>query len=545
VLIVFPSPDHANPCCGEIMQALLKSRLLEWCIACCAAIAVVPTADAQPLSPAQIDALVERARQTFDVPGIAVAVVKDDQVVHAKGYGVRSLKSGLPVDERTLFGIASNTKAFTTAALSILVDEGKLRWSDRVIDHIPEFRLYSPWVTEEFTIVDLLTHRSGLGLGAGDLMFFPDGSDFTRADVIHNLRFFKSTSSFRSKYDYDNNLYIVAGEIVARASGLSFEAFIEQRILRPLGMNDSAASRRRLNAAANVVEPHVPIEGKVVAVDAELGEVANAAGGIYSSVADLSRWVRMQLNGGVYAVEPERRLFSAAAKHMMWSPQTIIALPDVANPYNTHFLAYGLGWFLADVKGWKQISHTGGLTGMVTQVTLIPELKLGIVVLTNQQSGDAFRAITNTLKDAYLGLPPVDRVAEYRQRAADAAAKADKVTADVWQEVHRKDRPPPPLEAGALAGTYRDDWFGQVMINLTGGRLMFAAKRSPKLIGEMLHYRGTTYAVKWFDRSLDADAFATFQLDTEGRPAGLSMKAISPLTDFSFDFHDLDLRVVR
>ena len=522
----------------------MVSRLARWFVVGFSVALALPAA-ADPLSTDQIDALAERARLTFQVPGMAVAVVKDDQVVHARGYGVRSLRSGLKVDEHTLFGIASNTKAYTAAALAMLVDEGRLHWNDRVIDHLPAFRLYSPWVTEEFTIVDLLTHRSGLGLGAGDLMFFPDGSDFTRADVIHTLRHFKAVSSFRSKYDYDNNLYIVAGEIVAQASGLSFEDFIEQRILRPLGMNDSAASRSRLKAGANVVDPHAPVEGRMTALDAELGEVANAAGGIYSSVSDLTRWVRAQLNAGVYARDPERRLFSAAAQTMMWSPQTIIPLPAGPNPYNTHFQAYGLGWGLADVSGHQQVSHSGGLTGMVTLVTLLPELKLGIVVLTNQQSGPAMRAVTNTIKDAYLGLPAVDRVTELQQRAAEAATKADKVTAEVWGEVGRKDRPPPALAASALAGTYRDSWFGDVVISMADGRLQFAAKRSPKLVGEMFPYRGTTYAVKWRDRSLDADAFATFQLDSEGRPAGLSMKAISPLTDFSFDFHDLDLRRVK
>ncbi|HLY70238.1 MAG TPA: serine hydrolase domain-containing protein, partial [Puia sp.] len=168
---------------------------------------------AQPLTSSEIDKLVARSLKAFDVPGIAVAVIKDGKVIHSKGYGVRSLNTMQPVDENTLFGIASNSKAFTAAALGILVDEGKIKWDDKVRNYIPEFRLYVPWVTEEFTIRDLLTHRSGMGLGAGDLMFFPDSSDFTLKDILHNLQFLKPVSSFRTKYDYDNNLYIVAGEV--------------------------------------------------------------------------------------------------------------------------------------------------------------------------------------------------------------------------------------------------------------------------------------------------------------------------------------------
>src|SRR3569833_1397062 len=191
---------------------------------------ILTVAHSQGLSSPAIDSLAERTLKAFDVPGIAVAVIKDGKVIHSKGYGVRSLRTMQKVDENTLFGIASNSKAFTAAALGMLVDEGKLHWDDKVRDYIPEFKLYDSWVTEQFTIRDLLTHRSGMGLGAGDLMFFPDSSDFTLTDVIYNLRFLKPVSSFRTKYDYDNNLYIVAGEVVKRVSGQSWDDFIEQRI---------------------------------------------------------------------------------------------------------------------------------------------------------------------------------------------------------------------------------------------------------------------------------------------------------------------------
>ena len=207
---------------------------------------VTISVSSQTITSREIDSLVEKTMKTFDVPGIAVAIVKDDKVIHSKGYGVRSLNTMQKADENTLFGIASNSKAFTTAALGILIDEKKLSWDDKVIDYIPEFRLYNPYVTEEFTIRDLLTHRSGLGLGAGDLMIWPGLNNFTLKDIIHNLRYLKPVSGFRTKFDYDNLLYIVAGEVVARVSGMSWEDFIETRIMKPLNMTGSAAAYQQV-----------------------------------------------------------------------------------------------------------------------------------------------------------------------------------------------------------------------------------------------------------------------------------------------------------
>jgi CubicO group peptidase (beta-lactamase class C family) len=365
--------------------------------------------------------------KTFDVPGISVAVVKDGKVVHSKGYGVRSLKNNLPTDENTLFGIASNSKAFTASALAILVDEGKLKWDDKVREYIPEFKLYSPFVTEEFTIKDLLTHRSGLGLGAGDLMMFPDSSDFTRKDIIYNLRYLKPVSGFRTQYDYDNNLYIVAGEVIQRITGISWEDFIDQRILKPLGMNSTVPSMGRLKNKSNLISPHAPVNGKVVPLNIDWSETANAAGGIVSNLPDLCKWITMQMNGGRYGDSLKKKIFSPEQHNEMWSPQTIIPT-FTAPPYNTHFAAYGLGWFLSDVKGYKQVTHTGGLAGVVTQVTLLPELKLGIIVLTNQQSGAAFTAITNTIKDSYLGVTGLNRVKQMKDRVDKNEKEAKEIT---------------------------------------------------------------------------------------------------------------------
>jgi len=490
----------------------------------------------QPLTSEAIDNLVAKSMKAFDVPGMAVAVIKDGKVIHSKGYGVRSLNSQAKVDENTLFGIASNSKAFTAAALGMLIDEGKLTWDTKVREIIPEFKLYSPFVTEEFTVRDLLTHRSGLGLGAGDLMFFPDSSDFTLKDVIYNLRYLKAVSSFRTKYDYDNNLYIVAGEVVHRVSGKSWEDFIEQRILTPLGMNKSAASFSRLKDKSNVIDPHAAVEGKVMVIKRENIDVGNAAGGINSSIADLSKWVQLQLSHGVY--NGNQKLFSDDVHEEMWTPQTIIPVRRPGT-YNTHFGAYGLGFFLSDVKGYKQVTHTGGLAGIVTQITMIPELNLGIIVLTNQQEGGAFVSVTNQIKDSYFGITGTDRVTEYSTQRNSGLTKAKHLTDSLWNEVKIANKA--SIDFNNYSGTYKDDWFGDVTIAIKNGKWWFDSKRSPKLTGELFYLKGNTFIVKWKQRSYDADAFVTFQLDENGKGSRIKMKAISPLTDFSYDFHDLDL----
>ncbi len=494
---------------------------------------------AQPLSATEIDSVAERARKAFNVPGIAVAVIKDGNIIHSKGYGIRSLNTNLPVDENTLFGIASNSKAFTAFALGLLVDEGKLSWDDKVRKWIPEFKLYSPYVTEEFTIRDLLTHRSGLGLGAGDLMFFPDSSNFELKDIIYNLQFLKQVSGFRTKYDYDNNMYIVAGEVVKRASGMSWDDFVETRIMQPIGMTKSACSFDRLKDKSDVIDAHAEVEGKVKVIARSSLKVGHSAGGINSSIADLSKWVSLLLAQGKYGPN-NSQLFSTAVQNEIWSPQTIIKT-GAPGYYNTHFRAYGFGFVIDDVKGYKEMSHTGGLEGMVTQITIIPELKLGIIVLTNQQEGDAFISITNQIKDGYLGLKGKDWVSDLVASRNRQMAEAKTITDPIWAEINKAQINQAKIDFNMYTGTYKDPWLGEVLITERNGKLWFDSKRSPKLTGELLPYKGNSFVVKWRDRSMDADAFVMFRLDENAKAVEIKMKPVSPLTDFSFDFQDLDL----
>ena len=500
------------------------------------------TASGQPLTEKQIDRLVKRAMKEFSIPGIAVAVIKDDAAVHMKGYGVRSIATRQKTDEHTLFAIASNTKAFTVAALGILIDEGKITWETKVIEVIPEFRLYNSYVTEDFKIKDLLSHRSGMGQGAGDLMSWPDSAMFTASEIIHNLRYLKQTSSFRTKYDYDNLLYIVAGEVVARISGMSWEEFVESRIMEPLGMGGSSASFKRIKDRTNIIDAHVPLDGKLQVVAKQEGKIHNSVGGIYSNINDLGKWVMLQMNNGRYGLKLEKQIFSEAVHREMWTPQTVRPVSG-DTPYRTSFATYGLGWHLTDINGHLQVCHTGSHAGIETRVTMLPELRLGIIVLTNQQESGAHLAVTNAIMDGYLGISGNDWVGKMKERMLKDKAEAKEITDRVWATVEAKRKETTSgIDTLAFTGTYTDAWFGDIVISEENGKLRFRALKSPKLRGEMFHYTANTFIIKWDDRSMNADAFAVFALDREGKPSAMTMEAVSPLTDFSYDFHDLYLK---
>ena len=501
---------------------------------------------AKPFTSVQIDSLVTKTMATMPLAGIAVAVVKDGKVIHSKGYGVTSIKTKEKVDEHTLFAIASNSKAFTTMVLAMLVDEGKLHWQDKVVDHIPEFRMYNPYVTANFNIQDLLTHRSGLGLGAGDLMFFPDGSDFTVKDVIRSFQYQKPVSDFRTKYDYDNLLYVVAGEVVARASGMSWADFVEKRIMKPLGMNRSAGVYQTLKDKKNTALPHSAFGGQLKQFDpyTKNDPSLGAAGGIYASVHDLSKWMLMHLNDGRYGDGLKSQLVSPDNHREMLRPHTFIGFNSKPNPNaRAHFNAYGLGWGIRDLNGYVVFTHTGGLPGMLSRTVLVPELNLGIVVLTNTDPGGfSYQTISQSILDSHLGIR-IDRISQAAAELQRMENEGDSVTSAVWNIVKSARNDNFKLES--FTGMYEDNWFGKITITLKDGKLWFTSLRSPKLHGQMFYYRGNTFAIRWDYQDMNCDAFATFALDENGNPESIRMKGISPNIDFSFDFHDLDLRRVR
>jgi CubicO group peptidase (beta-lactamase class C family) len=468
-----------------------------------------------------VDGAVESARREFEVPGIGVAVVKDGEVVVAQGYGVRKLGDFAPVTTQTLFPIASNSKAFTTAALAILVDERKLGWDDRVIDRLPAFHMYDPYVTRELTVRDLLTHRSGLGLGAGDLLFWPS-TDLTPDEIVRRIRFLKPATSFRSRYAYDNVLYFVPGQLIAAVTGQSWDRFLHNRILAPLGMSRTGVDAHALASDPDIAMPHALDEDKLVSIE-HSDHVLSPAGSVISCVSDMAKWVALQLAKG-------GSIFSEAQSKEMWSPQTIMP-GDSLPPSN--FYACGLGWMLRDYRGHKLVHHTGTLVGCVSRVTLVPDLALGIVVLTNQEQPGAHGAITWAILDQQLGSEETDWVAFFKKK--DAARKAP-------PEPARKTNSQPSLPLAAYAGRYRDPWYGDVLIEEHAGKLSISFTHTRQLTGDLEHWHFDTFLARWRNRTLHADAWVTFSLTPAGGIDQVKMKAVSPFTDFSFDFHDLDLR---
>jgi len=494
---------------------------------------------ATPGPPPDLDAYVASVLRDFQVPGVAVAIVKDGKVILTQGYGVRRLGDTARVTPRTTFGIASNTKAFTATALALLVEEGKIEWDAPVVNYLPAFAMYDPFVTRELTIKDLLVHRSGLGLGAGDLLWWPT-STYSRKEIAHRLRYIKPATSFRSAYAYDNVLYLIASEVIEAVSGTSWETFITTRLLLPVGMT---TSNPRLSAAADrgdVAATHAEIDGKVRPIAPFTSDNTNPAGGINSNAHDMAKWMIAQLDSGRVG---DKRLWSQRSARMLWTGVTPTPigtpLPELRH-MQANFSAYALGFGTRDYRGRKILQHSGGLPGYVSLVTMVPDLKFGVAVLTNQESGLAFNAITYRIVDHYLGAQAPDYLAAYRAQAA--RARAQLAQANQQAAAQRNAMSKPSLALGKYAGAYVDAWYGDIVIVEEAEKLLMRFTKTPSLVGDLEHWQYDTFVVRWRDRELRADAYVSFTLNPDASISEARMAPASPDVDFSFDFLDLLLK---
>ena len=491
-------------------------------------------------APPDLDAYVARTMQTFSVPGVSLSVVKDGRVVVAKGYGVRKLGEPAAVDAQTLFGIASNTKVVTATALGLLVEEGKLEWDAPVIRYLPWFQMWDPYVTRELSIRDLLVHRSGLGLGAGDLLWWP-ASTYDRKEIARRLRFIRPATSFRSAYAYDNVLYLIAGEVIESLSGKSWEDFVSERILKRVGMSTSNVRHSEALKRGNVATPHAAISAKVMPIAPFDSDNTNPAGGINSNAVDMAKWMSVFLAHG--ALPDGSRLISEET----WREITTVVtpLPTPAPPpelaaQRANYRGYALGLGVADYRGQKLLLHTGGLPGYVSRVMFVPDAQLGIAVLTNQESGAAFDAIAFRIADHFLGAPQTDWIAAYQKLTA--RLEAEVAAAEKEAAASRDTTSKPSLPLSKYAGTYVDEWYGEIAIEEQQGGLGIRFTRTPSLAGRLEHWQHDTFIARWSDRELRADAYVTFALNPDGTIDQAKMRAVSPATDFSFDFQDLLLK---
>lgn len=481
-----------------------------------------------------VDAAFDETMRRYRLPGLAVGIIEDGRVVYTRTAGERTAGGGEPIDTRTLFKIASNTKAMTVATLARLVDAGKLRWDDPVSKHLPAFRMHDPWVTREMQVRDLLIHNSGLRAGAGDLMLWPEPNDFTRADIIHGLGYLKPQHSFRSRYDYDNLLYIVAGEVAAAAGGAPYEELVRREVFEPLGMQGCRVGDWRPAEVGNVAQPHMRQDGRNVPVRADGDTVTastmDAAGGIRCSLDDMLAWVRAWLSphGSAEAwLSPEQR-------EAVWTPQMPMPLSRRMRDWDgSHFSAYGYGWRLSDVDGTFKVAHTGTLMGMYSAVTMLPDKGVGFVILINGEGSEARTVLSQVLLKHYTARDPSLTVAHYAGllAAEDAARPAGDKAPDTSAR-----RPAAVSELASRLGRYRDPWFGDVLVCRDGDGVRFRAIRSPLLSGGVQRVGGR-WLVDWDDPSVDAEAWLHFEDDGEG--ATLRMSKVDPQADFSYDYEDL------
>lgn len=512
-----------------------------------AAAGMLFTVSAWAAPPADLDARVNAVIGKYGVPGMAVTIVEDGKTVVAKGYGVRRLGSPQKVDADTIFPTGSTGKAVTTAALAVLVDDGKIAWDDKVIEHMPWFQMYDPWVTREITIRDLLVHRSGLGLGAGDLLFVPRTSR-TRAEAVHAVRHIAPATSFRNGYAYDNLLYVVAGQLIEEVSGKSWEAFVRDRVFKPAGMTVSTTEESARFSTVNRAQPHARIDGpirgfgtQVVLPEREgLGATAAPAGGVSSSANDMARWLTIQLGLGLLPGETSegKRLYSEAAAREMWTPQVNIpirAYPGALAPTTPQFSAYALGWDVRDYRGVKVIQHGGAVFGVQTMVVLVPEKDVAFSLQINSEDGEVLLGLQYELLDHYLGAPAHDWVGDFSAFKQGRAAGARQLLA---KGDERNKASKPSLPATGYTGAYSDSWYGPMTITQDKGRLRMDFRKTPNMVGTLTHWQYDTFVVSWDDKSIEP-AYVSFALDAAGKVDRITMKAVSPLADFSYDYHDL------
>jgi CubicO group peptidase (beta-lactamase class C family) len=478
---------------------------------------------AQADLPDEFDSYFRAVQEQFDVPGIAVSIVKNGKVVLKKGYGVKKNDFGAAVDDKTLFGIASNTKAFTAIALAQLVEDGKLEWDKPIVHYVSWLRLSDSIAAKEFSIRDLLAHRSGLGYGAGNLLLWPN-TTYTRKQIVRRIRFIPPASDFRSAYGYSNLLYAAAGELIESVSGLSWEEFITERILKKVGMANSSIKGAR-SSFKNLND--------------------NPAGGINSSAEDMAKWMICLLDSG--KINGNSSLYTFSTARELWTPVTPILVKEEDPelwPSKPNRRDYALGFIVKDYRGKKLVGHTGTLNGFVSRIAMIPEMKLGVTVLTNSTSSEAYDAIVNRVLDFYLNAPEFDWINAYQRVKARTDSAITIEEGKIW--AHRPSSSNPTLPIAKYARIYKDKWYGNITVRIKKNKkLEIRFDHSPSLYGTLEHYQNDTFIIRWKQYARRSSAFITFVLDQNGAIDYAAIKSILPSANRAMDFQDLFLRPVK
>jgi CubicO group peptidase (beta-lactamase class C family) len=505
-------------------------------------IALCGVADAAP--PAGFEQRVEQLRKDIGVPGVTIAIVEDGKVTLAHGWGVRDITTNQPVDADTIFFTGSTGKAFTNAALATLVDEGKIKWDDKVIDHMPDFRMWDPWVTREMTIRDLLVHRSGLGLGQGDLLFLPN-STLSRKETVRRIRYLKPATSFRSGYAYDNILYMAAGQLIEEVTGETWEKYLHGHVFGPLGMKNSTNTDKEFQTNPNHARPHSRNDGPIHGLgtqapldeDATIAQNAAPAGGLAISANDMSRWLLTQLGRGKIPGS-DKRLFSQEQSEQMWTGAVITPVPQYPPEFaaaQPHYDLYALGWGLSDYRGAQVVGHDGAVLGSQATVALLPDKNVGIFIAANSEDGEIIRGLLFELLDHYLGYPQAQWPEKWHSFKINRLTQAAK---QVQTAEAKPVRIGPSLPLANYVGEYTDPWYGTIKVRQSAKGLAIDFPHSTGMEGPLTHYQYDTFkmnpALDWVE-----PAYVTFSIGADGKVDRVTMKPVSPRADFSWDYQDL------
>lgn len=486
------------------------------------------TLNAQQEDSLSIPSYISYARDLFGVPGVAVGIIKDGKTVLKEGYGFRNTDSGEPVDPETIFGIASCTKAFTAASLAALVDKNFFQWDDPVMEILPEFQLYDSCTTELLEIRDLLSHRSGLATFDGDLLWY--GTSYSREEVVHRIRHRPPSYGIRTQFGYQNVMYITAGEVILKTTGKTWDQTLKERFFEPLGMTSTNTSNQQFDASKNWSYPH--IDGKPL----EFLNYDNSgpATSINSNVEDLLKWVQLMLNKGVYNNDT---IFSPTQYYTLTAPHTLMNAGKAETPNKTHFYAYGLGWFMYDMKGIKVIQHGGGLPGFHSKVVIIPEENLGFVILANQLSG-LVEALYKRILDHYLTGSNTDWAALYFETGKKREALQEEKRSQ--KEAILRTGEPSRLKPTAFIGHYEDAMYGQAKITMNGDRLYLTLIPTADLFhGKLEPLSEDTYKIEFEDPFLPP-GYVSFVYNDQNQVDSFSIDLENP----DFHFYKLNFRKI-
>jgi len=477
---------------------------------------------------AALDTYFEKARTDWDIPGMAIGIIKDGEIVMAKGYGLLEAEKNKKVDEHTLFAIASNTKAFISTSIGMLVEEGKLDWDDPVQKHLPFFELYDPWVSENITIRDLLCHRSGLGTFSGDVLWYRRNQ--SAEDAVKKAKTLEPAFAFRSGYGYSNLMFLTAGEVIKAVSGKSWDQFVKDRILNPLGMNRTQTSVEPLSKIKNVASPHKPVKGENIPIPYVNWDNMGAAGGVVSSASDMLNWMNLQLNGGRFM---DWEIFDPATQVEFWTPHNNFKVKATTheNYRNRNFSAYALGWSISDFQGKRIIYHGGGYDGMYSKVSLMPEENLGIVILTNSMKGISTQ-LTYKIFDAFLELDEKD----WSQEGLERQLRFDKYRENRVQKrkASRKQDTQPAIPVEKFAGLYRCESYGDIEVEINDGKLSIHFSDAPELDASLNHWHFNVFELKWKEIQAWFD-FGTVQFMMNNMLEVESLKFDVPNDDIFFE----------